>query len=329
MDKDKITEMVDEIRSIKDDMEKRMASYNASINTRDTEVSNEWRDIATAMKEKRAVTLSGTGRVNLVPSIVKIAQEKLPLLDKVSYYYGRDAQTNIPVWNPTIAEPVAYNEGATNVGSDTTGALGITSITPYAYSTILPVSDATLLMSGSNFEQELPNIFADAFARAIHKGIVSGDGQGKNMTGIFADANVSSIECAETGAPTMKDLVSLALKLQSYYNDAVIVLNPAIYASITATANDDITRVYKEILIRDRKIEGVSVILTEFAPSATTAGSVCAVGGNLKNYCVGMAQELVVEPFRSADSLNTLYRGVAYFNGKPALSKNFWALKTV
>lgn len=333
VDKEKIESMVEEIRSLKDnldnekrDFEAKMASYSAPVNTRDAERAEAWRDVANAMREKRAVTLGGTGRINLIPEIVRIAQEKTPLLDKVRVFTGRDSQTNIPVWNPTIATPANYAEGATGIAKDTQGKLGIKSLAPYAYVSILPVSDATILMGGSNFEAELPSIFAEAFAKAMHKGIVTGTGETREMLGLFVGTDFESHTCAAAGSPKMADLVNFALDLQEFYDDAVIIMNPAIYSAITATAADDITRVYKEELIRYKTVEGVKVILTSYAPSDTATGKVVAVGGPLNQYALAIAQEMTIEPYRQVGDLNTYYQAVAYFNGAPILPQNFHKL---
>jgi hypothetical protein len=45
------------------------------------------------MTEKRAITLNGTGAI----AQVKELQAKTPLLEKVRYFYGANAATNIPV----------------------------------------------------------------------------------------------------------------------------------------------------------------------------------------------------------------------------------------
>lgn len=335
MDKENIEKMIEEIRTIKDNLdeekrsfEAKMANYAAPVN-RESEVAEEWRSVAKALTEKRGITLGGTGKVNLISEIVKIAQTKTPLLAKARVFSGRDAQTNIPVWNPSIAAPIAYAEASTAVTNDSTAKLGVKSLTPYAYVSVLPVSDATLLVSGANLEGELPNIFAEAFAKAMHKGMVDGDGAGMNMQGLFTASDLSTIKCAATGSPAMIDLVNLALKLQDYYDDAAIVLNPAIYSAITATATDDITRVYKEELIRSKTIEGVPVIITSYAPSATAKDSIVAVGGPLSQYAIAVAQELTIEPFRKVGDLNTYFQASAYFNGAPIIGANFWGLKTV
>ena len=326
MDKDKITEMVDEIRSIKDDMEKRMSSYSAPINTANAEKAEAWRDVANAMKEKRSITIGQTGKVNLVSEIVKIASQKNPILGKVRVFTGANASTNIPVLNPSIAEPAYKAEGATGLTGDTTAKLGIKSLTPNAFVSVLPVTDMALLASGANIEAELPTVFSDAFARCMHKQIIVGSGANGEGTGIFKMTGAKTLDCAKAGAVSMIDLVNLALTVQEYADDACILLAPSVYSSITASAEDDITRVYKEILIRDKMVENVPVILTSDCLSDMTTGSVVACAGRLSEVALAIAQEMVVEPFRTYDSLNTYYRATAYFSCSPILPANWTQL---
>jgi HK97 family phage major capsid protein len=255
----------------------------------------------------------------------------MPLLGKVKYFTGRDASTNIPVWSPSIAVPSNYAEGATSVGSDSTAVLGVTSITPYAYISVLPISNEALLLTGSNLEAELPSIFAEAFSKAIHAGILTGGGTGRNMTGLFTASVIPSgnlVACDAAGAPKMADLIELALKVQDFYDNGVIVMNPAIYSAVMADTTDGID-VYKQELARGKTIEGVQVVLTSYAPSATTADAIVAVAGNFADYAVGVAGQLEITPMKKVGENLTYFQAVSYFNGKPVLADNFFGLKAI
>ena len=333
--KKSIEDMVSEIRSIKESLEaekrsieqERSAHSKENPANREFETASSWRDVASAMREKRAVTLSGTGNVAVIHDLIKEAQKKTPLLGMARVFTGPNASTNIPVWSPTIATPAGQAEGATSVASDTQGKLGVTSLTPYAYISVLPVSNETLLMTGSTFESELPSIFGDAFAAAMHAGMITGDGEDQNMKGIFEGvAADNQIECAAAGMPSIADVVGLALKLQDYYDDGVIVMNPAIYSNITSAAVTGYD-FYREELIRSKSIEGVKVILTSYAPTSTTAGDIMVVGGKMSDYALAVAAELTIEPLKKVGDNNTYFQAVAYFNGTPILDKNFWGLK--
>jgi len=337
---DKLVEQVlGEVRSMKEEvaaekrsLEAQKATFNAQ-NPANAQVQTvtEWRDIANAIREKRDISLSGTGMTNVVNQIVKVAAAKMPLLGKVRVFNGRDASTNIPVWSPSLAVPSNFAEGATSVGSDSTAVLGVTSLTPYAYISVLPVTNEALLLTGSNLESELPGIFGEAFAKAMHAGIVTGGGTGRDMTGIFTASSIPSgnlIACDAAGLPKMADLVELALKLQDFYDDAVIVMNPAVYANVMADTTVG-TDVYKSELASRKSIEGVQVVLTSYAPTDTTAGKVIAAGGKFSDYALAVASALSIEPMRKVGENVTYFQACAYFNGKPILGDNFFGLKTV
>ena len=334
-----INTILEEVRSIKtafEEKEKALDEQKRSLEQKEAALENpslrtqenkmEVRDIIDAMKEKRAVTLNGTGSINFVSEIIKDAQAKKPLLSRARTFYGRDAQTNIPVFSPTIARPASQVEGAAGIAEDSQAALGTISVAPHAYVSILPVTQEALLLGASNFESELPSIFAEAFADAMYYGMINGTGTGDEMTGLFtAGAVANKIICEEAGLPTMADVVNLALKLQDYDQTAVIVMNPTVYSAITAAA-DDYYAVYKEELIRNKTIEGVEVVITGAAPTSTASGSALVVGMDMKNYALAIAQELSIEPLKKVGDTKTYYQASMFFNGKPINVKNAWSL---
>lgn len=334
---DKVVEdVLTEVRSMKEGIaaEKRALEAQKATFTADnpanakTEVKTEWRDIANAIKEKRSITLNGTGVTNVVSEMVKVAASKMPLLSKVRVFNGRDASTNIPVWSPSLAVPSNFAEGETSAGVDATAVLGVTSVTPYAYISVLPVTNEALLLTGSNLESQLPSIFGEAFSKAMHAGIVTGDGNGRNMQGVFTAGvipNSNLIDCAAVGAPKIADMVGLSLKLQDFYDDAVIVMNPAIYSALMADTTVG-TDVYKQELAASKSLEGVKVILTSYAPTSFANGDIVAVGGKFSDYALAVASALSIEPMKIVGDNNTYFQAVAYFNGRVILPVNFWAL---
>jgi HK97 family phage major capsid protein len=267
-----------ELRSRKTDLERRMALAKAPPADKEKEKGTRaMADVAKAMKEKRAITVNGTGLINQIRELAKELQAKTPILERVRYFYGPNASTNIPILSPTIATPGNYAEGATAIGADTQAQLTNKVVTPYAYISLLPVSAEALQLGSINIESELPAVFADAFAQAFHNGILTGDGSGRNFKGIFPSIlTANKIQCAAAGSPKIADLVHLALTVQDLTDDAVIILNAGIYSTLLADATTGVADLYKESLIRDKKIEGVSVILTSGAPSSIVAGSTVA-----------------------------------------------------
>jgi HK97 family phage major capsid protein len=314
-----------ELRAKKSEIEKAIALENAPIETRSASTA----DIQKALLEKRAITLNGTGAINQIKELAKELMAKTPVLQRVKYFYGPNASTNIPVLSPGLATPAAVAEGATNIAVDTTAVLGNKLITPHAFVSILPISLEALTMGTVNFDSELPAIFADAFAQAFHTGILTGSGTGLNFTGLFgAIPTNNKIECADEGNPTVADLVELALTVQDLTDNGVIILAPSIYAGILADSTTGVADVYKEELIRNKTIENVNVILTSAAPSTITSGSVVAVAGRLDDYALGMASEINIEPIKKVGDTNTYFQASVFANGIPIIAKNFYGLET-
>lgn len=278
--------------------------------------------IRSALMEKRAITVNGTGAVNVVSDIVKAMQAKTALTQKYRYFYGANASTVVPIFSPSLAVPAGQSEGATSIASDSTGVLGAATLLPKAYVSILPVSAEALILSGSNLEAELPNIFADAFARALHIGSLTGDGTGNNMLGMFTDSALSvNLPCAAAGTPKLIDLATLALQLQDSLDDGVIVINHSLVAAMLAETTAESAPIKAE-LMATRTCMGVPVIMTSKAPSTVTAGSIVAVGMSMSNYGVAIANELVIDPIKVKGDTNTYFQASMFMNGKPIVAAN-------
>jgi HK97 family phage major capsid protein len=314
---------LEELRAKKAEIEKRIALQNAPRSK--TETTASFADIKKAMTEKRAITLNGTGAINQIHELVKELQKKTPLLQRVRYFYGPNAGTVIPIFSPTIATPASYAEGTTNVPADTQAGLGSKSLVPHAFVSLLPVSAETLALGSVNFEAELPVIFADAFAQGFHRAIAVGTGTGLDFKGIFTSAAAGSPTVV---APGIKALRDLALRLQDYTDAGVIMMHPGVYSAIMADAVADTeVDLYKETLIRDRKIEGVEILITSACPDSTAAGATYAVGGRLENYGLAMASEIQIVPILKVGDTNTYFQASVFANGSPILEKEFYGLK--
>jgi HK97 family phage major capsid protein len=323
---DEAKKRFDELRAKKAEIEKAIALENVPVDTRSASKA----DIQKALIEKRAITLNGTGAINQIKELAKELQAKTPVLEKVRYFYGPNASTNIPVLSPGLATPAIAAEGATSIAVDSTAALGNKAITPHAFVSILPISLEALTMGTVDFDSELPSIFADVFSEAFHKGILTGSGSGMNFTGIFGSIpSGNQIVCGVPGNPLIADLVNLALTVEDLTDSGVIVLSPSVYAGILADTTEGVAEVYKEELIRNKTIENVRVILTSAAPSVLTAGSIVAVAGRLDNYGLGMASEVVIKPKEKVGDTNTYFEASIFANGIPIVEKNFYGLKTV
>jgi len=313
--------------------EKEKETFKADpIVKRDAAVTDQLRDVVNAMKEKRAITLQGAGAVEVVNRLFKVFKNRTDILNGLRYFYGPNAQTKIPVLSPRPARPARVAEGVTNASSDSTAALGATSLEPETYFSELPVSWETLKYLPVDFENELIEIFADAFADAMAAQVVVGKGKPtyNEFSGLFTSVPAGNqIACASSGAPAMADLVKLALKMQEkVMNDPCIVISPTLYAGITAAAVTGF-EVYKNELIMNRTIEGVKVLVCGYAPSTTTANSIVAVGFDRADYAVGVTTDITIRPINAINNTNTYFQALLGMDGKPICAANVYGLKAV
>ena len=319
---DEAESKLNELRTQKKEIEQRIAQANAPVNEKR---NISLADVEKAIIEKRAVTLNGTGAINQIRELQKELSRKKEILNLARYFYGPNAGTNIPVLSPALAQPGNYAEGAASIPNDTQANMYNKQITPYAYVSILPISAEALSLGSVNLEAELPAIFADAFADAFAKGVVQGSGTGMNFKGLFTGIT-ETIDCATAGTPKIADLVNLALKVKDYTDEAIIVMNPSIYAGILADATNGVAQVYKEELIRNKTCEGVKLLLTGYAPSSIAAGATIAVAGRMTDYGVGLASEIQIEPIKVVGSTMTYFQASVFANGTKIADKNFFGL---
>jgi HK97 family phage major capsid protein len=325
---DEARKKFDELRAGLDQVNKEIAQAAAPVEKR-AGAAGIAADLAKAMMEKRAITLNGAGAVNQIKELAKLLQQKTPVLEKVRMFYGPNASTNIPVLSPGLAAPAKAAEGETNIAVDSTAAIGVKSLTPKAYVSILPVSLEALTLGILDIESELNAIFSDAFSRAFHSQIVNGPGTDGDFQGLFTGIpSGNQMKCAKAGYPQIDDLVLLALTIRDYADDACIVLHPSIYAGVLSdAANQNLP--YREEMIRGKTIEGVPLILTGSAPSSVAAGSIVAAAGRLSDYGFAVAGEIAVDPIKKVGDTNTYFQASMFANGAKIIDKNFYGLKTI
>lgn len=270
------------------------------------------------------------GSVNQVKQIVEEVADGDNILKTASVFYGRDASTNIPVLMP-MDDIADYAEGASSVSNATGASLSITEIQPKAYAAVLPVTAEFALENSTNFMQMMPKIFADAFRRTMHKGMLDGTGASKKMKGIWVSAkstNATKTAVTSTGAVVkISELAKLALDVIGKSVPYEIVMNSAVYQSLLsdATSSEDV-KLYKESLIRDKSIEGVKIRIDNLCPTASDVGDVICVAVPLSRYAIGIAQQLMIEPIKVKGDTNTYFQATMFFGGCQVSDKDLHAL---
>ena len=288
-----------------------------------------------AAREMRAIQIgdvgsAGIGSIQQVRELFREVSESDELLNMASYYYGPNASTNIPVLSP-MDEPNNYDEGAATVADDAGSGITVTEIQPTAYAIVLPVTAEMIQMGAVDIEAELPSIFAKAFSRKMHRGMLEGDNSSnaKLMRGLYAsaDAVASTNRIAASAGITVTELAELALTVAAKDESYRIVMNPAVYQAILSSSSNDSEdiKIYKEGLIRDKSIEGVPVFLDSLAPQKS--GSLnTAIAAPLSRYAVGIAGELRIEPIRTPRDTKTYFQAIMFFSGKQVSDSDVYSV---
>lgn len=283
--------------------------------------------------ERRAITSNGTG-VNTAPGIIRALTDGGKLRPKVSVFLGKNAETVVPVFAPSVAVPVGSAPGATGTASDSTAVLTGDKLTLKPWYSTLGISKGALM--SSDIEAELPAIFQDAFGAAIDKGIIVGAGSGSDMLGVFI-ASASGVATAQdltaTGtaaAPAWADYIDMCLQLLALGGDLAdlaIVVAPAVFKAALASTDAGMEPLKNEFLLKGT-ILGIAVVLSSYALTTLTSGSYVAVGGYFKHYALAIAMEITVDKIATVGSDNYTFQAVMYMQGKPLISTSFRRLKT-
>lgn len=351
MTREELEKKVEEIetraaeKQAKDLEEKRNKSFYNEGNFKMQNIENRndaWQQFAQAMIEKRALSLqdsklaagggegttagTDTGRITQVSQLWDLIRQKEPLLDMVSYFNGPDWETQIPVLEARPAVPSEAGEGWD--GSDPTTAnatrsadIAVKKINPKTYVAILPITYEAAKFSFLNLESRIPGLLAEAYRTAMCA---------KVFAGIFNKDNIGNqIATASASAVSIKDLLDLALAMKDTdIANPVMVMNQGIYSAIAAADANGYDFV-KEELVRNKSVEGVKVILSGKAPvfGSASAGDIVVFGGDLKNFALGVADQISIEPLKKLGSSNTFYQSIAAFDGIMVQPKNVYGLK--
>jgi len=323
---------LENLRTQKREIEQRIAAASAPKTTiagGGEERAVDFAAVRTAMIEKRSIVLNDTGKHSQINQLLMDMQRRTDVLRDITYYMGPNALTSVPLLSPTIAVPDPHAEGATNVPVDTQAMMANRVLRPRAFISILPVSAETLAMGSIDFERELPRIFGKAFAQGFAQQVLTGDGLGNNFLGIFPGAG-RFVNCQMAGVPRVMDIVGLAMEIRDFSVDkAVIIMSNQTYTGIQGDATAGVAEKYKEILIREKRIENVPVLVTGFAPSSVVSGSTVAMACDLGDYGMAMAGEIKIDPIQQVGTLKTFFQASIFANGAPMVPQNFIGLRTI
>lgn len=326
--------------------EKRNAFYKGNHKMSNNTENRAWADFAKAMIEQRALSITNqggtvdgtdTGRIAQINDLWDLVKQKEKLLEKVSYFYGPNFETQIPVLEVRPATPTQVGEGwSGNSPSATKNTnVAVKKISPITHVGILPITHECARLSFVGLEERIPQLLSESFRTAMCNMLFAGIFDKDNIfggTAALSYVDTHKIETAAANAVSLADLDKLALEvLDTDSAEPVIVMNPDIYSAL-ASSDPQGYQFLLEELVRNKTVEGIPVVLSGKAPkfygtsSTLEAGDVAVFAGDLKNFAFGIAEEITIEPIRQLGDSNVYYQAIGGFNGIMVQPKNVWAL---
>lgn len=341
MDKEiKLEDVMNELRSVKENLkaekenleaekrafDKERAEYDGK-NPAQKDAKSEWRGFADAVKEKRAVQLSGTGVVETVPELIKLVKNRNVAAGQARYFRGPRTGYVIPLVSAYPAAPTKQSEGATSVSVDATAALTTKSLAPVTYMSILPITWEMAKYSVVS-EAEILQLLADSFSDAIETNMLSASSSG-DIKGVFASAAVASgnkTACAAAGYATLADVYAFAGKLKGKTGNYEMWMPVEQMTALMAEDTDDYNFVKEEIAHKGT-IRGIKVNESNNIAASTTAGDILVLGTDLSsNYGIVWADDLEIRPVVNYNSSLTYYQGLQGLAGDVINANNNFAL---
>jgi len=189
--------------------------------------------------------------------------------------------------------------------------------------------------SALSIDNLITGVLGKKFAAAIENAICNGDGSGQPLGLFTADNNgiPTSRDVTTAAAATLAadDFIDLVMAIAPGYRaNAVLVMNTAI-VKIAMKLKDQNGQYIYQPSFRDGAaptICGVPVIESEFAPSATSAGSYLAVVGDMSYYWWLESTDLEIQVMKEKyGAANIGYDGLMFADGAPVLPAAFARLK--
>ena len=336
----KIEDVMNELRSVKDTLKADREAFEAEKRAFDKEkaeydgknpgqkdAKTEWRGLADAIIEKRAVQLSGTGIVETVPELIKLVKNRNIAAGQARYFRGPRTGFTIPLVSAYPAAPTKQSEGATSISVDSTAALTYKSLAPVTYMSILPVTWEQAKYSVVS-EAEILQLLADAFSDVIETSMLSSSASG-DIKGIFSTSAVASgnkTTAAAAGYASLADVYTFAGKLKGRTGNYEMWMPVEQVSALMAESTSDYNFV-KEELAHKGTIRGIKVNESNNITASTSAGATLVLGTDLSaNYGVCWADDLEIRPVINYNSSMTYYQGLQGLAGDVINASNNFAI---
>lgn len=336
--------VADETRDWQDSKEYRQWFYGEYI--KNGKESREFRDIAS--REVRDLSL-GTPSAGgyLLPKVASdIIWDRIENQSVIYKYATRvpivAGGSSVPITSARVAEATFVGEN-TAPTADTQLAFAERLLTPRALSVSLNVSNL-LLNNQSAIEQRLTREVGLAVMNGIEKYCIgaSGDGSGKPYGLFYANANgIPSTRDVFTGNTitgfTRAGLNAALMKVDpAYMPDAVWIMHPDAYSMAMGLVDGENRPYYTNTQFGSQanpgfvgSIEGKPVLLSKYAPNTFTTGLYAGIVGNLREYFLGVSQDISVLRLGELEArkLQTVFFAYALVDGVPGYTEAFARVK--
>ena len=307
-----IENKIEEAKAVIKELKQERALAQSPVNEAKEVRSRYFENVKNEMKQNRAVELGGTGTVTVRTDLVSALEDKTGLLSRFSVQAGAPGTHTIPVWNGANVEFIPTESDGSFAAKH--GVLSSKDIEAKQFACLMQINDDVFELSAVDFESKLYEILSKALSKTILKQAFNGTGIGKQFTNIFTGASEVQVDALSVAA-----IEKLALTVSSKTDNAVILINPITFGSITSDSTKK-----NEILVKmlyEGNMHGVEIVKSPFVPEGKV------IAGELGNYAVGIANDIKITPIMSAGSATRNYQSIVYLGGESIVPADFFTLK--
>jgi HK97 family phage major capsid protein len=242
------------------------------------------------------------------------------------YLLTKQESITLPIKAPRMG---AATWGEAGVAADTDLGFQSMVLKPEVLNTLVKVSKKLLKVSALPIEAEVMKEMAYSMASTLEQAYMTGDGADNTPHGIFDTTAIDTSADVTVGSGITAESF-IAAKNKMMYNNPVWVIHPDVLTEIESLKSGD-NYIFMPSFREGQPdtILGIPVIRSEFAPSATTAGSyIAALVDWAEAYVIldvaAMETQILNELYAEANQVG--YKGFFITGGAPV---NPWAVKRI
>lgn len=245
-----------------------------------------------------------------------------------------------------IRETVEIDEPSwgteTSAAPESDVEVGNRNMIPVEHKLLVKITEKLIENSRIDFVAYVLERIAYKYGVAAEKAMMNGTGINQPL-GIFTASNdgISTsrdVETAGSGVIAADDIIDLVSSLkEGHVRSATMVLHRLVLKAVRKLKGSDGHYIWQPdgnvgkgiVGGNPATINGVSYVLSEYAPSAVSAGNYAIVIGNFKHYVIARGSNLRIKTLneRYADEFKIGYRCLASMDAQPVLDEAFSRMK--